>query len=77
MAIVTSRFATRRSMRIPHTRLAIMDAMTCAAWEIPARCIYRYDIEADEMWIDRRRMAREIRRECRSISRDIERLEQR
>jgi hypothetical protein len=77
MAIVTSRFAPRRSVRIPHSRLATMNIVTFAAWGISTHCIYREDMKADEVWIDRRRMAREIRREYQSIARDIERLERR
>lgn len=72
-----NRFAIRRSMRLPYTRFAIVPGLMCANFNIPKCCMRDWSINTDAVRIDRRRMARMIRREYESIAGDIEQLNDR
>jgi hypothetical protein len=74
---MTSRFAARSSLTVPGTKFAMVDGMQVREFAIPNRSILLYSINRDTALVDRRRLARAIRRYCRSVQDDIEALEER
>lgn len=74
---MTSRFHPRRSVRMPRTRFAIIPETTVVEWRIPVSVLWGIRAKRGFAMIDRRRLARQIRREVVSIRADIAQLERR
>jgi hypothetical protein len=74
---MTSRFAARSSLNAPGTKFAMVDGMQLREFAIPRRSVRHYSVNRDIALVDRRRLARAIRRYCQSVRDDIEDLERR
>lgn len=72
---MSSRFASRSSLNQPRTKFAIVTGMQMLEFQISNRCVRHYWINSDSCLIDRRRLARAIRRYSSSVRADIEQLE--
>jgi hypothetical protein len=71
---VSSRFRAKGAINEPHSKFARVSGMQMMQFNIPRRCVRHFTINTDTCWIDRRRLAREIRREVQSIRRAIDAL---
>jgi hypothetical protein len=71
---MTSRFRAKSSLNAPCTKFAMVTGMQLRELHISHRCVRAYSVNRDTALIDRRRLARAIRREYRSIQREIDEL---
>ncbi len=62
---------------MPRTRFAIIPETTVVEWRIPVSVLWGIRAKRGFAMIDRRRLARQIRREVVSIRADIAQLERR
>lgn len=72
---MSSRHAVRRGYWLPRSRYAVIAEQSVQQLQIPVRSCWGIRAEPGFAVVDRRRLARAIRREVLSIQRDITALE--